>query len=116
MGHVGKDKLMMDEHGIHLRFVVYLIRQYLEGAVCKREIDGSHLVGEEMEFGHQAEAVEAKAVEEQALVDFLDPQHCKGGLLLDLVPALDIRAEDRHDSLDLHDHSEYGSLGCVIER
>ena len=68
-----------------------------------------------MEFGHQAEAVEAKTVEEQALVDFLDPQHCKGGLLLDLVPALDIRAEDRHDSLDLH-HSEYGSFECVIER
>ena len=103
----------MDEHGIREGFVVYLIRQYLEGAVCKREIDGSHLVGEEMEFGHQAEAVEAKAVEEQALVDFLDPQHFKGGLFLDLVPALDIRAEERHD---LHDHSASGFLECVIER
>ena len=49
----------------------------MEGAGGKGEVDGNHLrVGKQVELRHQAEAVQAKAVQEQALVHFLDPWHC----------------------------------------
>ena len=35
-----------------------------------------------MEFCHKAEGIEAKTVEEQVLVNFLDPQHCSPEVVL----------------------------------
>ena len=49
----------------------------MEGSGGKGEVDDSHLrVGKQVELRHQAEAVEAEAVQEQTLVHFLDPWHC----------------------------------------
>ena len=45
----------------------------MEGAGGKGEVDGSHLVGKQVELRHQTEAVQAKAVQEQVSMHFLDP-------------------------------------------
>ena len=49
----------------------------MEGSGGEGEVECNHLrVGKQVEFRHQAEAVEAEAVQEQTLVHFLDPWHC----------------------------------------
>ena len=48
----------------------------MEGSGGKGEVDCIHLrAGKQVELRHQAEAVQAKAVQEQAFVHFLDPWH-----------------------------------------